>query len=62
MTELERTTGLKNQRIRDLGYNFVEVYECGLSKNPGFKKWYKNNTIGIVTLLNPRDAFFGGRT
>ena len=62
MIELQRTTGLKNQRIRDLGYNLVEVYECELSKNPDFKKWCKNNTIDIVTPLNPRDAFFGGRT
>ena len=62
MTELQRTTEVKNTKIRDLGYNLVEVYECELSKNSDFKKWCKNNTIGIVTPLNPRDAFFGGCT
>ena len=61
MLEL-RVTEQKNRRIRDLEYNLVEVYECELQKNTMFKKWCKNNTIDIVTPLNPRDAFFGGRT
>ena len=62
MLELQRTTGQKNQRIRHLGYTLVEVYECELKKDTAFKKWCKNNTVGIVTPLNPRNAFFGGRT
>ena len=62
MGELQNRTQLKNQKIRDLGYNLVEIYECELVKNKEFKKWAKTNDIEIVTPLNPRDAFFGGRT
>ena len=62
MGELQNRTQTKNQKIRDLGYNLVEVYECELVKNAEFKKWAKTNDIEIVTPLNPRDAFFGGRT
>ena len=62
MGELQSRTQAKNQKIRDLGYNLVEVYECELAKNKEFKKWAKTNDIEIVTPLNPRDAFFGGRT
>ena len=62
MGELQSRTQAKNQKIRDLGYNLVEVYECELAKNKEFKKWARTNDIEIVTPLNPRDAFFGGRT
>ena len=62
MGELQNRTQIKNQKIRDLGYNLVEIYECELVKNTEFKKWAKTNDIEIVTPLNPRDAFFGGRT
>ena len=62
MGELRNRTQIKNQKIRDQGYNLVEVYECELTKNPDFKKWLKTNDVEIVTPLNPRDAFFGGRT
>ena len=40
----------------------IEVYECELTKNSDFKKWSKENDVKIITPLNPRDAFFGGRT
>ena len=62
MIELQRTTGLKNIKIRDLGFNLVEVYECELSKNTGFKKYCRTSNVGLVEPLNPRDTFFGGRT
>ena len=39
----------------------LEVYKCELRKDVALKKWCKNNTVDIVTPLNPRDAFFGGR-
>ena len=38
------------------------MYECELSKNTDFKKYCKTNTVELVEPLNPRDAFFGGRT
>lgn len=62
MGELQNKTKIKNQKTRNLGYNLIETYECELSKNPNFKKWSKVNNVEIVTPLNPRDAFFGGRT
>ena len=63
MGELQNKTKIKNQKIKDLGYNLIEIYECEQSKNPKFKKWSKVNKVNIVTPpLNPRDAFFGGRT
>ena len=62
MAELKKRTHIKNQKITDLGYNLIEVYECEITKNSDFKKWTKANEVEIVTPLNPRDAFFGGRT
>ena len=32
VAELQRATGQKKQRIRDLGHTLVEVYECELKK------------------------------
>ena len=62
MGELQNRTQIKNQKIRDLGYNSIEIYEGELAKNTEFKKWSKINDVEIITPLNPRDAFFGGRT
>ena len=62
MTELQRTTTLKNEKIKGLGYNLVEVYECEIQQDTAFKKYCKTNNVDIVMPLNPRDAFFGGRT
>ena len=59
---MQRTTELKNQKIKDFGYDLVEIYECDLAKTPDFKKWFKTDPVEIVTSLDPRDAFFGGRT
>ena len=62
MGELQNRTEIKNRKIKDLGYNLIETYECELAKNSDFKKWSKENDIELITPLNPRDAFFGGRT
>ena len=62
MGELHEQTKTKNKKITDLGYNLVEMFECDLKNDNTFKKWSKNNKVDIVTPLNPRDAFFGGRT
>ena len=62
MVELQRITQRKNKRIRELGYNLAEVYECEILKNTAFKKYCKANNVELVTPLNPRDAFFGSRT
>ena len=60
MAELREQTLSKNLKLQNLGYNFVEVYKCKLSNE--FKKWDKNNPREFIGPLDPRDAFFGGRT
>ena len=62
MGELRDQTKARNKKITDLGYNLVEMRECDLKNDSAFKKWSRNNKVDIVTPLNPRDAFFGGRT
>jgi hypothetical protein len=62
MGELQDQTKARNKKITDLGYNLVEMRECDLKNDSTFKKWSRNNKVDIVTPLNPRDAFFGGRT
>ena len=52
----------KCDTIENAGYNHVSTYECQLIKNKDFQKFAKNFTQEIVELLNPRDAFYGGRT
>ena len=48
--------------IINAGYKHVEVYECQLKSNKDFQKFIKNYNKEIVDPLNPRDAFYGGRT
>ena len=48
MGELQNRTEIKNKKIRDLGYNLVEVYECELLKDTNFKKWSKENDIELI--------------
>ena len=52
----------KCDTIKNAGYNHVSTYECQLTKNKDFQKFAKNFTQEIVEPLNPRDAFYGGRT
>ena len=60
MIELQHATATKNTKIIGLGYNLV--YECEVQKDNAFKKYCKANNVELVTPLNPRNAFFGGRT
>ena len=62
MLTLRRRTQAKNDKIRNAGYKLVEVYECELKENNEFKKFFKTWDREYVEPLNPRDAFFGGRT
>ena len=48
--------------IKIAGYSYVSTYECQLAKNKDFQKFAKNFTQEVVEPLNPRDAFYGGRT
>ena len=62
MLTLRKRTLEKNGKIRAAGYNLVEIYECELKKDKDFMKFLKTWDRDIVGRLNPRDAFFGGRT
>ena len=52
----------KREAIENVGYNHISTYGCQLAKNKDFLKFAKNFTQEIVEPLNPRDAFYGGRT
>ena len=62
MRTLHRRTMEKNNKITSAGYNLVEIYECDLLRNTKFKSFMQSNSHDVVEPLNPRDAFFGGRT
>ena len=62
MGTLNDLTAEKRDTIKNAGYNHVSTYECQLTKNKEFQKFAKNFTQEIVEPLNPRDAFYGGRT
>lgn len=62
MMTLKNKTEEKNRKIKQSGYNLIEVYECDLDKDKIFKEYFKQQKRDVVEPLNPRDAFFGGRT
>ena len=62
MGTLNDQTIEKRDTIKNAGYNHVSTYECQLAKNKDFQKFATNFTQEIVEPLNPRDAFYGGRT
>ena len=62
MGTLNDFTVEKRNTIKNTGYSHVSTYECQLPKNKEFQKFAKNFTQEIVETLNPRDAFYGGRT
>ena len=62
MGTLNGLTVEKRDTIENAGYNHVSTYECQLTKNKEFQKFAKNFTQEIVEPLNPRDAFYEGRT
>ncbi len=63
MATLNNLTLKKNNKILKAGYKLVEIYECSLSRDKDFLSWQQGRVhCDIVTPLNPRDAFFGGRT
>ncbi|XP_023017938.1 uncharacterized protein [Leptinotarsa decemlineata] len=64
-TKYERTVA-KNDRIRELGYELIEKWECEFLKecdgNLEMIEFLKNNSLLKNSPLNPRDSFYGGRT
>ena len=63
MGTLYNKTQAKNNKITSAGYNLIEMWECKLKMDKAFQKYYKNDwDREVVGPLNPRDAFYGGRT
>ena len=62
MGTLNDITIEKRETIKSAGYHHVSTYECQITKNKDFQKFAKNFNQEIVETLNPRDAFYGGRT
>ena len=58
MRTLRERTHERNELIRK-NYNLIEVSGCDLKKDKEYKKFEKPE---YITPLDPRDAFFGGRT
>ena len=57
METLGKRTNEKKKKIINAGFNLVETWECEIEK-----EFTKENKLEIVGPVNPRDAFFGGRT
>ena len=60
MEDLYEKTKERTEQIKNAGYNLVEMWECEWKKSPLFKKF--KNSLDFVEPLNPREAYFGGRT
>ena len=57
-------TQRKIELLKEAGYHVIEKWECDFKKElkENKKLQEKVNTMSWVTPLDPRDAFFGGRT
>lgn len=59
-------TVAKTERLRELGYEIVEMWECQfrrlLEANKEIEEYTEGHPLVTLTPLNPRDAFYGGRT
>ncbi|XP_052779212.1 uncharacterized protein LOC128216636 [Mya arenaria] len=64
MGDLYARTLDRQQYIESLGYTYVSKWECDFKKEiqdtPGLQEFIRS--VNIVTPLEPRDAFYGGRT
>ena len=64
MWEVRAATQERIDHLREVGYNVIEKWECewkrDIKTNPRLQEFLKD--LELVSPLNPRDAFFGGRT
>lgn len=62
--EIYNVTQQKMQFLRNKGYKVVEMWECRWQRlkaeQEGVQEYVR--TLNLVEFLNPRDAFYGGRT
>ena len=56
-----KKTKERSKQITDAGFNLIEMWECKWIKSKDYKAAIKTSN-GIIEPLNPRDAFYGGRT
>jgi len=59
-------TEAKTNRLRDFGFEVIEKWECefriDLRSNPELEQFTAKHPLLVNVPLEPRDAFFGGRT
>ncbi|XP_057658493.1 uncharacterized protein LOC130895287 [Diorhabda carinulata] len=59
-------TSAKNEKLRQLGYEVLVKWECDfrreMSENSEISKYTEKHPLFSQTPLEPRDAFYGGRT
>ncbi|KAK9720168.1 hypothetical protein QE152_g22256 [Popillia japonica] len=57
-------TCAKTERLREAGYEVIERWECDFrnTMTDEIKDYTENHELLRNTPLNPRDAFYGGRT
>ena len=64
MRDVRKQTKIRIQQLSQLGYRVKEMWECEWNRmiqaDPQLKEFI--HTDDIVTPLNPREDFFGGRT
>ena len=62
--ELYSATIKREQHLRDLGYTVVSIFECQFRNQMASDQELSTfaDTVSIQGRLDPRDAFFGGRT
>lgn len=66
LNEKYRDTLTKSNFLTTKGYIVIEMWECAflniLNNNPDDRDYLKNHPLLRKDVLNPRDAFYGGRT
>ena len=64
MDDLHQRTLDKKKYIEDRGYKYISIWECDFDRQIRDNKLLQNfiESLDMVPPLDPRDAFFGGRT
>lgn len=64
ISEVYEATCKKTEQLRQAGYTVIEKWECQFENEKKTDKQLQGflKTFELVEPLNPRDAFFGGRT
>ncbi|KAJ3640231.1 hypothetical protein Zmor_003543 [Zophobas morio] len=64
MEDLYEQTIERSEQIKKAGYNLIEMWECNWIKSKEYKEEMKQikSKYKEIEELNPRNAFFGGRT